>query len=218
MDEHLSILFQVLVPFQVITLFNKLPPATQQVILDHLLHTHMCVSVNSNLFIYFACRQRLKALAEGKRHPRDIVGSHCLPHPSRTQSPKTIQPWDPSLLSLQRNDSHGMRGIESAYVSIFTVFTQLFELQYIGELQGSGFFFLIHSHLIPTHIDVYMLYFRNCSCTDYDRKWSIIPRVTQQVLGAYFLSGSVHMSHKYLICMCPTPFFSANSKGDKFLL
>ena len=26
------------------------------------------------------------------------------------------------------------------------------------------------------------------------------------------------MSHKYLICMCPTPFFSANSKGDKFLL
>ena len=33
-----------------------------------------------------------------------------------------------------------MREIESAYVSIFIVFIQLFELEYIGELQGSGFF------------------------------------------------------------------------------
>ena len=72
-----------------------------------------------------------------------------------------------------------MRGIESAFVSIFTVFTQLFELEYIGELQGSGwfsaFFFFIHSHLIHSHTDVYMQYFRDWSCMDYDRKWSIIP-------------------------------------------
>ena len=37
------------------------------------------------------------------------------------------------------------------------------------------FFFLVHSHLIHSHTDVYMQYFRDWSCMDYDRKWSIIP-------------------------------------------
>ena len=78
------------------------------------------------------------------------------------------------------------------------------------------FFFLIHSHLIHSHIDVYMLYFRDWSCIDYDRQWSIIPSVTQQVLGAYFLKSSVHMLDKQLISICPTPVFSANSKRDEF--
>ena len=43
-----------------------------------------------------------------------------------------------------------MRGIESAYVSLFIVFIQLFELKNTGELQciGCFFLFLIHSKLI----------------------------------------------------------------------
>ena len=43
-----------------------------------------------------------------------------------------------------------MRGIESAYVSLFIVFIQLYELKNTGELQciGCFFLFLIHSKLI----------------------------------------------------------------------
>ena len=83
------------------------------------------------------------------------MGAHCLPHPPRSLNSTTIQPWDPSLPSLQRCDTsqgnHGMRGIEPEYVSIFIVFIQLFELKNIGELQCIGcliVFFLIHSNLI----------------------------------------------------------------------
>ena len=98
--------------------------------------------------------------------------------PKPAQSPETIDIIQNYQEISQGN--HGMRGIESAYVSIFIVFIQLFELEYIGELPGGGFFFffLIHSHLIHSHIDVYMLYFRDCSCIDYDTKWSIIPSVS----------------------------------------
>ena len=35
-----------------------------------------------------------------------------------------------------------MRGAESAYVSVFIVFIQVFELEYIGELQVSGWVLL----------------------------------------------------------------------------
>ena len=82
-----------------------------------------------------------------------------------------------------------MRGIESGDVSMFLYLLCLFTCLNF-ELQGGGFFFKF-SHLIYSHIDVYMLYFRDCPCTDYYRKWSIIPSVTQGVLAAYFLN-SVH--------------------------
>ena len=55
------------------------------------------------------------------------------------------------------------------------------------------FCFLIHSCLVHSHIDMYMLYFKNFSCIDYYKKWSIIPSVAQRVLVAYFLNSSVHM-------------------------
>ena len=55
-----------------------------------------------------------------------------------------------------------MRGAESAYVSVFIVFIQVFELEYIGELQVSGwvllgflFVCLIQRHLIHSHIAVF---------------------------------------------------------------
>ena len=92
----------------------------------------MCVYLNSNLLIYLTCIYRWRASAEGKRHLSNIVGSHCLPHPPRTLSPTTIQPWDSSLPSLQRSDTsqgnHGMKGIESEYVSIFTVLSSYLNL------------------------------------------------------------------------------------------
>ena len=73
------------------------------------------------------------------------MGARCLPHPPGSLSPTTSQPWDPSLPSLQRCDTNQgnrvMRGIESAYVSIFFELIKLVELEYMGELQCIGFFF-----------------------------------------------------------------------------
>ena len=100
---------------------------------------------------------RLRAPAEGKSHSRSVVGAHGLPATSSQDPELPSNPaWDSNLPSLWRYDSsqdnRGMRGIESAYVSIFIVFIQLFELEYIGDLQVSGWVFLfvclIHSHLI----------------------------------------------------------------------
>lgn len=104
---------------------------------------------------------RLRAPAEGKSHSRNVVGAHCLPATSSQDPELPNSPaWDSNLPSLQRYDSsqdnHGMRGIESAYVSIFMVFIQLLELEYIGELQVSRWVFLfvclIHSHQIHSRI------------------------------------------------------------------
>ena len=97
-----------------------------------------------------------------------------------------------------------MRG--TAYVSIFILFIQLFELEYIGELQFSGCFFLIHSNLIHSYIDVYMLHFGFYSCICYYREWSIIPFVTQWVLVIYFLNGSVHMLVQVALFYGPNTF------------
>ena len=91
--------------------------------------------------------------------------SHCLSHLPRTLSPTTIQPSDPSLPSLQRWDTsqgnHGKREIESAYVSIFIVFILLFELECIGELQGSKCFVLFFNSQplgLLTHRYVYVVF------------------------------------------------------------
>ena len=70
-----------------------------------------------------------------------------------------------------------MRGIESAYVSLFFVFIQLFKLDIWVNYSMVGVFFLIHSNLIHSYIDVYLLYFVFFSCIDYYREWSIIPFV-----------------------------------------
>ena len=66
------------------------------------------------------------------------------PHNNPALGPKPAQ--SPEITEIIQNyqeisqGNHGMREIESAYVSIFIVFIQLFELEYTGELQGSGFF------------------------------------------------------------------------------
>ena len=133
----------------------------QQVILGHLLDT--CVRVYSDL-LYFTedwgpCRGQ-EALQERR-------GAHRLPATSsQAPEPQNNPAWDSNLPSLQRYDSsqdnHGMRGTESAYVSVFIVFIQVFELEYIGELQVSGwvllgflFVCLIQRHLIHSHIAVF---------------------------------------------------------------
>ena len=103
---------------------------------------------------------RLRAPAEGKSQSRNVVGAHCLPATSsQDPEPQNNPAWDSNLPSLQRYDSsqdnREMRGIEPAYVSVFFVFIQLFELECVGESQVSGWAFLfvclIHSHLIHSH-------------------------------------------------------------------
>ncbi|XP_055411855.1 uncharacterized protein LOC129633903 [Bubalus kerabau] len=39
----------------------------------------------------------------GQRDSRNIVGSHCLPHPPRILSPTTIQPWAPKACPVSRD-------------------------------------------------------------------------------------------------------------------
>ena len=130
----------------------------------------------------------LAAAVEGKRHSRNVMGSQCLPHPPRTLSPKTIQPGtQASPVSRDMIPAKVIMGwgeIESAYVSIFIVYLVIWIWVYRWITSQWVFlvlfvFFLIHSHLILSHIDVYMLYFRKWSCTDYGRKWSITPGVAQ---------------------------------------
>ena len=69
-----------------------------------------------------------------------------------------------------------------------------------------GVFFLIHSNLIHSYIDVYMLHFGFYSCICYYREWSIIPFVTQWVLVIYFLNGSVHMLVQVALFYGPNTF------------
>ena len=75
------------------SVFSKLPPAIQWVLLDHLLDIYVCVYVNSNLFIYFTYTEDWGLL----QRARDTVGTlwghiacHILPGP---WAPKqSIQP------------------------------------------------------------------------------------------------------------------------------
>ena len=66
------------------SVFSKLPPAIQWVLLDHLLDIYVCVYVNSNLFIYFTYTEDWGLL----QRARDTVGTlwghiacHILPGP-----------------------------------------------------------------------------------------------------------------------------------------
>ena len=141
-------------------------------------------------------------------------GAHCLPSSAGSLSFTTVEPWDPSPLSLHKCDPslghQGMKGIESAFA--FPLFEGGFaSVIFAGVYRGISilwvgfiFPFLTGSNKIRLDRDLYVFFF----CF-FPRGYvlSSDPCVSQWVLGAYFIDNRVPLS-VWISSFLTTPLFN----------